>query len=113
MLKAKNLEYDEFKKILPVHYRYLAWMLSVIVSKLYKTMCNRGLYHYNAKPLIKGVGIMVDLNPKTAHGMRIWAKVGRKNYQTTWDVCPPPIPSWFKKGAKKTSKNLENNPVRK
>ncbi|MDP2676915.1 MAG: hypothetical protein Q8O83_04485 [bacterium] len=110
MLKAKELEYDEFKKMLPVHYRYLHWMLSEIATKLFAKMCNRGLYHYNAKPWLEGAGVMIDLNPKTAHGLRIWARVGGKNYQTTWDVCPPPTPSWFKNKKKQSPKLKAKTP---
>ena len=113
MLKAKNLEYEEFKKILPVHYRYLHWMLSEITEKLHAKMCNRGLYHYSTKPRVESVGIMVDLNPRKPTRLRIWARVGGKSYQTSSDVCPPPIPSWFKKGTKKSNKKLKNNPVKK
>lgn len=110
MLKAKNLEDDEFKKILPVHYRYLAWMLYEITVKLYAKMCNRGLYHYSTKPRVEGVGIMVDLNPRKPTSLRIWARVGGKSYQTSSDICPPPIPSWFKNEKKQNPKLKAKTP---
>ena len=94
MKKSKNLSYEEFKKVLQEHHKYLKNELHSIVSKLFVKMCNRGLYHYQSKPFLEGVGVTIDLNPRKAHSLQFWARVGKNVYQVAGDVCPPHIP-WF------------------
>jgi len=105
MIRGKELEFSEFKKALPLHYRYLAAVLMEITGKLFVKMCNRGLYYYDAKPWVEGVGAFIDLNPKTTHSLRLWVKVGRRHYTTSVGVCPPPIPAWLKDKAQNKKVN--------
>lgn len=114
--KPKNLEYEEFKKILPKHCKYLRDTLCETASKLFKKMCNRGLYHYAKRPSPKEIGIAIDLKSKESNNLHIWVRVGKNTYQMKTGARSPHIP-WFDnkttgsgfESKAKANKNYKNN----
>lgn len=93
-IKPKNLEYEEFKKILPEHCKYLRDTLCETASKLFKKMCNRGLYHYAKRPSLKEIGVVINLKSKESNNLHIWVRVGKSMYQMETGASSPRIP-WF------------------
>jgi hypothetical protein len=92
MTKINTIEYDEYKEVHPKYFRYLPQIMDKYASKLFTTLCNRGLYHYEND--IRKVEIEIDLNPKKIHCIRTRIQIGKNVYQKETDIHPPFVP-WF------------------